>query len=251
METIFAGRHGLIIGGTGGIGAALAVKLAGAGASVTVQGGHSPERLRRTVDAIGAVSADCAECGEGRGFLYPVTGAGCGEAVAAITARVPAPDILVCAWGPFKRAALEDAGAEHWEEMVCANLLFPGMLVSAYLPGMRERGWGRILLFGGTNTDAVRGFISTAPYSAAKTGLGVLAKSVARSAGAQGVACNVICPGLTDTEYLDEAARAYNREKSPGGEALTPEEIAAAALEVLASPRLNGAVIPVDNGLVV
>jgi NAD(P)-dependent dehydrogenase (short-subunit alcohol dehydrogenase family) len=133
--------------------------------------------------------------------------------------------------------------------MVLCNLLFPGMLVSAFLPGMLERGWGRILLFGGTNTDAIRGFTTTAPYSAAKTALAVLAKSVARSACHRDVACNILCPGLTDTEYLDEAARSYNREKSPGGRALRPEEIAAFALEVLASPCLNGAVIPVDGGL--
>jgi NAD(P)-dependent dehydrogenase (short-subunit alcohol dehydrogenase family) len=195
------------------------------------------------VDACGAV-------GTAGGFLYPITGAGCGEAVAAITARVPAPDILVCAWGPFKRVPLAEAGTEHWQEMVLCNLLFPGLLVSAFLPGMMERGWGRILLFGGTNTDTIRGFTSTAPYSAAKTALGVLAKSAAASAGARGVTCNVICPGLTDTEYLDGAERAYNRKRGPGGKALTPEEIAAAGLDVLANPCLNGAVIPVDGGLV-
>jgi len=113
-----------------------------------------------------------------------------------------------------------------------------------------ERNWGRILLFGGTNTDTIRGFTTTAAYSAAKTALGVIAKSAAKTAGSRGVTCNVICPGLTDTEYVTEEQKRYNREKSPGGKPLSAEEIARTALDILGNPGLNGAVIPVDQGLV-
>jgi NAD(P)-dependent dehydrogenase (short-subunit alcohol dehydrogenase family) len=115
---------------------------------------------------------------------------------------------------------------------------------------MMERNWGRILLFGGTNTDTVRGYITTPAYSAAKTALGVAAKSAARIGADRGVTCNVICPGLTDTEYLDGQARTYNREKSPGGRPLTSGDIALAALAVMENPAVNGAVIPVDQGTV-
>jgi NAD(P)-dependent dehydrogenase (short-subunit alcohol dehydrogenase family) len=133
--------------------------------------------------------------------------------------------------------------------MVSGNLAFPGTIVSLALCGMIKRRWGRILLFGGTNTDTIRGFTSTAAYSAAKTALGVIAKSAARTAGKHGITCNVICPGLTDTEYLDEEARAYNRERSPSGKALRPAEIALSALGILENPGINGAVVPVDQGL--
>jgi NAD(P)-dependent dehydrogenase (short-subunit alcohol dehydrogenase family) len=115
---------------------------------------------------------------------------------------------------------------------------------------MINNGWGRILLFGGTNTDTIRGFSTTAAYSAAKTALGVLAKSVAKSAGSHGVSCNVLCPGLTDTEYGDAEARAYNRSRSPGGKALDPVEIARLAADILENPQVNGAIIPVDKGVV-
>jgi NAD(P)-dependent dehydrogenase (short-subunit alcohol dehydrogenase family) len=111
------------------------------------------------------------------------------------------------------------------------------------------RGWGRILLFGGTNTDTIRGFSTTAAYSSAKTGLGVLAKSAAKSGGGFGVTCNVICPGLVDTDETDEAARAYNREKRQSRAALTPRDIARASLAVLSNPAINGAILPVDQGL--
>ena len=134
--------------------------------------------------------------------------------------------------------------------MADSNLVFPATMVSMVISGMIERNWGRILLFGGTNTDTIRGFITTTAYSAAKTALGVLAKSVAKSAGSRGVTCNVVCPGLTDTEYTGEELLRYNREKSPGGKPLQAEQIARSALTILENPAFNGAVIPVDQGIV-
>jgi NAD(P)-dependent dehydrogenase (short-subunit alcohol dehydrogenase family) len=140
-------------------------------------------------------------------------------------------------------------GPEDWQRLIDHNLTFPGILVSSVLGDMMHKRWGRILLFGGTNTDTIRGFRTTAVYSAAKTALGVLAKSVARTAGPLGVTCNVICPGLTDTEYSSDALRAYNRERSPGGAVLKPEDIAKIALGALENPQINGGIIPVDRGL--
>jgi 3-oxoacyl-[acyl-carrier protein] reductase len=238
---VFSGRKALVIGGSGGIGREVALALAGRGARLTVHGGSSPERLERTLGDIRAMG------GEAEGFLCPADLPGAAE---RILARAPDPDILVCAWGPFKRGALEALDADFWETMVFGNLVFPGTIVSLALCGMIARGWGRILLFGGTNTDTIRGFATTAAYSAAKTALGVIAKSAAKTAGNRGITCNVICPGLTDTEYLDENKRAYNRERSPCGRALSPAEIALGALGILENPGINGAVVPIDQGLV-
>jgi 3-oxoacyl-[acyl-carrier protein] reductase len=239
-KKVFSGRKALVIGGSGGIGREMALALAERGARITVHGGNSRERLESALDAVRALG------GEAEGFLCPADVPGAAE---RILARAPDPDILVCAWGPFKRGALETLDAHFWETMVSGNLIFPGTIVSLALCGMMKRKWGRILLFGGTNTDIIRGFTSTAAYSAAKTALGVIAKSAAKTAGKQGITCNVICPGLTDTEYLDEEARAYNRERSPSGKALSPAEIALAALAILENPSINGAVVPVDQGL--
>jgi NAD(P)-dependent dehydrogenase (short-subunit alcohol dehydrogenase family) len=239
----FLGKRALVAGGSGGIGGAVARGLGKLGAAVTVHGGSSAERLEHTVAAI------CADGGQARGFLCSYTGTGTDtiEVFArTIMDSEAEPDILVCAWGPYKRAALEETTLEDWRYLVSCNLILPGMLVSSVLPAMLARNWGRILLFGGSNTDTIRGFTSTATYSAAKTALGTLAKSVSRLN--PGVTCNVICPGLTDTEYVDDAARAYNTARSPGG-ALKSEDVAGAALALLRDPLLNGAVIPVDGGL--
>ena len=219
----------------------MALALAKRGTLTAVHGGFSRERLEQTLKAIREAG------GKGEGFLHPTGGPG---AAAEILACFPDPDILVCAWGPFKRGTLEDTDEEFWQQMAYGNLVFPGTIVSLVIYGMIKRKFGRILLFGGTNTDTIRGFKTTAAYSAAKTALGVVAKSAAVAGGNWGVTCNVICPGLTDTEYLDSGARAYNRERSPGGRALETAEIARIALAILENPGINGAVVPTDRGLV-
>jgi NAD(P)-dependent dehydrogenase (short-subunit alcohol dehydrogenase family) len=235
----FCGRHALIIGGTGGIGKALAYELAQKGAAITVQGGSSQAHLDTTLKLLRAAGV------QAQGFLCRLRS---DSSVEQMLGRTAHPDILVCAWGPFKRGALETMSACDWHDLVWANLSLPGTLISAVLPEMLKRRWGRILLFGGTNTDTIRGFTTSAAYSAAKTALSVLAKSVVKQSAKAGIRCNVICPGLTDTEYTDADAVQYNH--SQGVPPLSPEDIARVALTVLENPHINGTVIPVDHGLV-
>ena len=251
----FLGKKALVVGGTGGIGKAVALGLAERGAELTVHGGSSKERLESTLKAIKEKG------GKGEGFLLSINSPSCAGEILRLA---PPPDMLVCAWGPFERSAIVGMNGELWQKMADFNLVFPGFLVSSVLKGMIEKNWGRILLFGGTNTGTIRGFQTTTAYSASKTALGVIAKSVAASvaalvatagvaqtAGGPDITCNVLCPGLTDTEYTPENLRQYNREKSPGGEPLTPEQIADAAIAILENPLINGAIIPADKGLVI
>ena len=237
----FLGKKALVVGGTGGIGRAVALGLAEKGAELTIHGGSSRERLNNTLKAVRETGA------KGEGFLLAIENSDAAEKILSLS---PPPDILVCAWGPFKQGNLENLDGGFWQKMVENNLIFPGIMVSRVIKGMMERNWGRILLFGGTNTDTIRGYTSTAAYSAAKTALGVLAKSAAKSAGPRGITCNVLCPGLTDTEYSTEEQRRYNSEKSPDGIPMRAGQIALAALAILENPCLNGAVISADQGVV-
>jgi 3-oxoacyl-[acyl-carrier protein] reductase len=242
----FRGRQALVIGGTGGIGRAVAAGLAEQGAGLTITGGASQERLDAALAELRAGSRARTVSG----FLCRIGGSdGLAVEQAARLMREQEPDILVCAWGPFQKAALQDTEAEKWRFLTECNLIFPEILISSVLSDMIKKGWGRILLFGGTGTAQIRGYTGTTAYSAAKTALGVVVKSAARTATGVDVTCNMICPGLTDTEYCSEEDKTYNRKHSPAGTALEPKDIAGFALELLKNPGINGVIVPVDKGI--
>jgi NAD(P)-dependent dehydrogenase (short-subunit alcohol dehydrogenase family) len=185
--------------------------------------------------------------GDARGFLLPIDSP---RAADFLLRELPKPDILVCAWGRFFRKSLTELTVEDWERAALLDLALPGVLVSSVLTGMIERGWGRILLFGGTCTDTIRGFTTTTSYSAAKTALGVLAKSVAKVAGPSGVTCNLICPGLADTEYLDEPP-ASMPERGRRADASSRGRRSRRRRTRSFEPSINGAIIGVDDGLLI
>jgi NAD(P)-dependent dehydrogenase (short-subunit alcohol dehydrogenase family) len=259
MDLSFAGKTALVIGGSGGIGRETALALAGRGANLIIHGGSSSERLEsalaeiRTIQAglFGAVQTGAQAPGVS-GFLHSIGEKGVENAVESILGAAECtPDILVCAWGPFKKASLTETTPQMWRFLTESNLIFPGILISRVLCDMITKKWGRILLFGGTCTGELRGYGSTAAYSAAKTALGVLAKSAARTAleaGTPAVTCNVICPGLTDTGYTGREEREFNRKHSPGG-AMDVRETALTAVHLLENAAINGAVLPVDRGI--
>jgi 3-oxoacyl-[acyl-carrier protein] reductase len=189
---------------------------------------------------------------EAEGFLLGL-GKG-GEGIASLLDALPGLgriDILAVAFGPFLRASLAETSAADWQRLALLDLALPGALCSALLPGMAARGWGRILLFGGSRTDSIRAFSSNAAYAAAKTALAVLAKSLAAEGAPRGVACLLACPGLTDTEYLGGAEREALRARAPGGRLLEASEVAAAAVELLAAEPCvaSGALLALDGGL--
>lgn len=132
--------------------------------------------------------------------------------------------------------------------MAMKNLAFPGALVSAVLPHMISSGWGRILLFGGTRTDTIRGFATNAAYAAAKTALASLAKSVALSYASSGITCNVICPGFIDAANLDSGTKKALAAKNPDGNLISPTDIAELAMILLKNGLYNGTVITADKG---
>ena len=160
-------------------------------------------------------------------------------------------DILVVAFGPFLRKSLAETAVSDWERLSLLDLALPGALSSALFPAMAERGWGRILLFGGTRTDGIRAYSSNAAYAAAKTGLAVLAKSLAVQGAPKGVGALFVCPGLVDTEYLGDEERETLRLRAPAGRLLKPGEVAEPALDLLAAEpcAASGAVLCIDGGL--
>lgn len=240
MRAEFENKLALVVGGSGGIGAAVSRALGAAGAEVVVHGGSSAERLDATVAAVRAAG------GRARGFLLRLESPR--QAAELVERAGAAPDVLVCAFGPFPRGSLAATAAEAWERAALLDLALPGALASACVGSMAERGYGRLLFFGGTATDSVRGYTSTAAYSAAKAGIGVLVKSIALEYAGTGVSAVALCPGFVDTEYLPERERGLLRRAAPGGELLAADEIARIALALLVGESTNGAIVAADGG---
>jgi len=231
----------LVVGGTGGIGAAVARLLAEAGVSTVVHG-RSAKRLDAALEALRSSghAAEAIACDLSAGEPSP-------ELVSAARGA----DILVVAYGPFVTKPLADTGLEDWRTVALGDLALPGYLSSTAAVAMAGRGFGRILLFGGTRTDAIRGFRMNAAYAAAKTGIGVLVKSLAAEFGPRGVSAAAICPGFVDTEYLDAGTRRTLEAASPRGRLIPVGDVAALAFQLLTGGMdlANGAVITADGGL--
>jgi 3-oxoacyl-[acyl-carrier protein] reductase len=235
------GKTGLVVGGSGGIGRAVALALGAEGAHLVIHGGHDERKLRQTADTIRRQGGTAEE------RLLPVSSSADYRLLLAGLSRV---DVLVVAFGPFLQARLHDTTHEQWSRLIDLNLTLPGALVSAVLPGMRERGFGRIVLFGGTGTEVVKGYQTNGAYAAAKVGLGVLARSVARQYAGSNVSCNVICPGIVETEYQPPELMERVRRSMPNSTAIQPEEVAEVTICTVCTPSvaLNGAILPVNKG---
>lgn len=237
-----AGKRAFVVGGSGGLGAAVAKGLARRGASLLIHGGSSGPRLEATLDALRAEGA------EADGFLAQIEKV---EDTGALFDAARETDILVLSYGPFHRAALHETALEDWVRLSFLNLALPGALASAALPHMRNKGWGRILLFGGTRTDQARAFRTNAAYAACKTALITLTKSLAATYAGDGIASLLACPGYMDTEYLDPAYRAEFGAKAPRGRLSPSQALGERLADLLADepPLWNGAVLTLDEGL--
>ena len=236
----FSGRRALVVGGSGGLGSAVATALAERGASVLIHG-RSGAKLNSLLARIRA-SGGSVE-GFAAGIRTPAS------FIADITA-LGNFDIVVVAFGPFIRRTLAATLPEEWEQMALLDLALPGALASHFLPAMLEHGFGRFLFFGGSRTDAIRAYRSNAAYAAAKTGLGVLVKSIAAEGAERNVAAILVCPGIVDTEYLDGRTRAEAVSLAPRGILLDPDDIATTALGLLAGDpcAASGAIVSLDAG---
>jgi meso-butanediol dehydrogenase / (S,S)-butanediol dehydrogenase / diacetyl reductase len=253
-ETSFAGRVALVTGAGRGIGRAIALALAEAGADLAL--------VARTRGELDGVSAAVVE--RGQRSLVLVADLAQVEAppsVALRTAEELGPvDLLVNnagvdASGPVVRTELAT-----WERVLAVNATAPFLLIRACLPSMYARGFGRVL-----NVASVAGLTGLkygAAYAASKHALVGLTRSVAAECGRRGVTCNALCPSWTESRMMDEAleaiahatgrsleeAREAVLRENPLGRAATPPEVALAALAVLANPAIHGQCIQVDGG---
>jgi NAD(P)-dependent dehydrogenase (short-subunit alcohol dehydrogenase family) len=267
VSSVLTGKRALVLGGSGGLGRSVSRGLAARGASVIVHG-RTESRVNEVVEDIMRNGGDAHACVLDLEKLQPFStfkdalASACNsmddkhtaeetpESVIPAEISFPPLDILVAAFGPFVHKSLSEHTVEDWYRTSLFDLALPGALISEVFPGMCTRGFGRILLFGGTRTDVIRGYWSNSAYAAAKTGLGVLTKSIALEGADHNVASILVCPGLADTEYLAPESRRSLAASAPAGRLETPEQIAEIALGLLErNPCIaSGAIISLDNG---
>ncbi|TDD64124.1 SDR family NAD(P)-dependent oxidoreductase [Actinomadura rubrisoli] len=179
------GRTAVVTGGAGGIGRAICADLAALGARVVV------------ADLDGDAAGEVAKALGGAAFRVDLADP---EAIDAFTAEVGPVDVLVHNAGVSIVEPFVDSAPAHWDLMWRINLRAPMQLTRALLPGMTERGWGRLVFISSDGARAGSG--GEGAYAATKAGLFGLAKTLAREAARGGVTSNIVCPGPTDTPMV-------------------------------------------------
>jgi 3-oxoacyl-[acyl-carrier protein] reductase len=246
MDLGIDGRVALVMGASKGLGKGVAGALAAEGVKVAIAS-RSRERLDATVEEFeGHVTAFVADAGDL-------------DRLAALPEEVEAElgpiDILVAnTGGPPKGLALDNSIAE-WEEAYRSLVLGVRVLVGAVLPGMRERGWGRIVNIGSNST--VEPIPSLTLSNANRLAAIGFLKTLASEVAADGITVNTVATGkfatdrLVENEGSLENAERTARETVPAKRLGLPEEFGD-LVAFLASDRaayVTGATIPIDGGL--
>jgi gluconate 5-dehydrogenase len=248
------GLRALVTGSTRGIGAAIAAGLARAGAEVAIHG-RNPDQVEaaraRLADQLAADGATALP----HGLSFDVTNHDTMlAAVSEFTDRVGGVDVLVNNAGMQYRSPLVDFPVQAWENVVATNLTSCFVLAKHLAVGMIARGRGKIINVCSVQNKLVRG--TTAPYAAAKAGLGALSQVMCAEWAAHGVQANGLAPGYIDTELNtalldDPELSSWVVARTPARRWGSPADLVGPAvwLASSASDFVNGQVIYVDGGM--
>lgn len=190
---MIAGWKALVTGGSSGIGAAIAARLAAAGCQLTVLG-RDRERLEALAQATGA-RALVADLSSTEGLSRAA------DAAAGV-------DLLVNSAGRGWAGDLAAMAEPDIDALVALNLLAPLRLARAALPGMRERGRGHLVF---VSSIAVVGVGGEAVYAATKAGLRAFAASVRHEVAGEGIGVTTLLPGAVRTPFFDHRGAIYDR----------------------------------------
>jgi 3-oxoacyl-[acyl-carrier protein] reductase len=246
MDLGLQGRTALVMGASRGLGRAIAASLAREGARVAIAS-RSRERIE---EAAAAIEPEAAP------FVADASDL---ERLAALPAEVeeafgPIDIVVANAGGPPFGGALEHELAE-WEAAYRSLVLAPRVLAAATVPGMRERGWGRIVNVGSTSTrEPIPGLNLSNSHRMAAVGF---LKTLSREVAGDGITVNTVATGRFATERLAdatgslEAAESAAEREVPAGRLGRPEEYGD-LVAFLCSERaayVTGTVIPIDGGI--
>ena len=253
------GKTAVVTGSTSGIGAAMAAAFAAEGAHIVINGLGDAAEIEKGRAALGAEygvqviyhGADMTKPEEIEDLIRTAEG------------QFGSVDILVNNAGIQHTAPIEDFPVDKWNAVIAINLsaAFHGM--RAALPGMKKRGWGRII-----NVASAHGLVASvnkSAYVAAKHGIVGLTKVAALENAQSGVTCNAICPGWVKTPLVvaqiearakangtsvEDETQALLLEKQPSGQFTTVEQLAGAAVFLCgdAASNMTGTTVTLDGG---
>ncbi|TMJ20139.1 MAG: 3-hydroxybutyrate dehydrogenase [Alphaproteobacteria bacterium] len=243
------GKTALVTGSTSGIGLAIARALKAEGARVILNGFGDPDEIARLQEELGAAYSNAD-------LTRP-------EAIEAMMAEAGAVDILVNNAGMQHVAPIDEFPPEKWDLILALNLSAAFHTIRLALPGMKARGWGRII-----NTASAHSLVASpnkAPYVASKHAIAGLTKSVALEAARTGVTVNCISPGYVWTTLVENQipdtmrTRGLTRDQviddvllaaQPTKQFVTPEQVAALALFLCRddASAITGANLSMDGG---
>lgn len=228
-------RTVLVTGGNRGIGRAIAEEFVAQGhrVAVTVRSGEGPAgTLSVIADVTDAASLD--------------------SAFETIEEKLGPVEILVANAGITRDMLLLRMTDEDFEEVLNTNLTGAFRVVKRATKGMMKGRFGRVILI--SSVVGLLGSAGQVNYSAAKSGLVGMARSITRELGSRGITANVVAPGFIETDMtaaLPEEQQEQYKKNIPAGRFATPVEVARVVTWLASddSAYISGAVIPVDGGL--
>jgi 3-hydroxybutyrate dehydrogenase len=252
-------KTAVITGSTSGIGLAIAKAFAKGGANIVLNGFGSPDEIRQATDDVSALTSGTVLY-HGADMTKPAEIA---DLIVTATERFGSVDILINNAGIQYVEKVEDFPVEQWDRIIAINLSSSFHTIRAAIPGMKAKGWGRII-----NIASAHGLVASpfkAAYVAAKHGVLGLTKTVALEVAENGITANSICPGyvltpLVEKQIPDQARTRGITEQQvindvmlkgqPTKKFITVEQVAALAVYLAGddAAQITGTHVSMDGG---
>ena len=247
-----AGRTAVVTGGSRGIGRAISVALARGGAAVAVNYRRDSDAAQQLADELTTTEHPV------RAFRASLeSNEQIEDMVATVSAELGPPDIIVnCAGLASRGQPVVDTDPAELTRLMTVNAFGPHRLAQLAIPGMRQRGFGHIVMISSTATSFMAA--NGAPYNMAKAAMEALAYTLATEEEPHGIRVNIVAPGLVDTEMGRRMTRAVHGVADlsaldavyPFGRVCRPEDVAAVVAFLVgpAAGYVTGQRIAVDGG---
>jgi 3-oxoacyl-[acyl-carrier protein] reductase len=233
------GRIALVTGASRGIGRAVAVALAEAGADVAINYRQMEKEARSTKEQIKTRTKRAVTVRADVSSRVEVT-----RMIRTVQNKLGPIDILINNAGMANPKGLEDITEEDWDETMSINLKSAFLVTQAVIPDMRERRWGRIINI--TSGAAYTGGIVGPHYSASKAGMEGLTRAYAALLVKEGITVNAIAPSIIETDMIKKGKDFTNY--IPVGRMGQPDEVAQAVVFAVGNAYMTGQSILLNGG---